>query len=65
MSTRRASITHYAETCSATNFACGSKLSPSYWMSSALQPSAYTLQMVVKSRSGWYIATELNTPDVP
>ena len=43
MSARRASITHYTETCLATNFACGSKLSPSEWMSSTLQPSAYSL----------------------
>ena len=62
---RRASITHYAETCSATIYAYGTKLSPSVWMASALQPSAYPLQMVVKSRSGWCIATEVSTPDVP
>ena len=57
MSSQRASITHYAETCSATNLACGSKLSPSDWMSSVLKPSAYPLQIVAKFRSGWYIAT--------
>ena len=65
MFARCASITHYVETCSATNFACGSKLSPSDWMSSVLQLSAYPLQMVAKSRFGWYVATEVNTPDAP
>ena len=62
--TWRASITHCAETCSATNYVCGSKLSLSEWMSAALQLSAYPLQMVVKSRSRWYVATEVSTPDV-
>ena len=36
MFARRASITHCAETCSATHCACGSKLSPREWMSSTL-----------------------------
>ena len=40
---RRASITHYAVTCSATTCACGTKLSPSAWISSTLHPSAYPL----------------------
>ena len=62
---RRASITHSAETCSATNCACGSKLSPSAWMESGLQPSAYPLQMAAKSGSRWCVATEVSTPDVP
>ena len=62
MSSRRTSITHYAETCSATNLACGSKLSPSDWISSVLKPSTYPLQIVAKSRFGWYVATEVNTP---
>ena len=39
----RASITHYAVTCSATIYACGTKLSPSTWISSALQPLVYPL----------------------
>ena len=62
--TRRASITHCVETCSATNYAHGSNLSPSYWMSSTLQPSAYPLQMAVKSRSRWCVTTEVSTLDV-
>ena len=33
---QRASITHCTETCSTTNCACGSKLSPSAWMASVL-----------------------------
>ena len=65
MSSRRTSITHYAETCSAINLACGSKHSLGIWMSSVLKPSAYPLQIVVKSRFGWYVATEVNTPDAP
>ena len=63
MSSWWASITHYDETCSATNLACGSKLSPSDWMSSVLKPLAYPLQIVEKSRSRWYVAIEVNTPD--
>ena len=59
-----ASITHYAETCSPTNYACGSKLSLSSWMASRLQPLAYPLQMLAKSSPGWCIATDVSTPDV-
>ena len=65
MSSRWTSITHYVETCSATNLACGSKLSPCVWMSSVLKPLVYPLQIVVKSMFGWYIATEVNTPNAP
>ena len=65
MSSWRTSITHCVETCSATNLACGSKLSPSDWMSSVLKPSAYPLQIGMKSRFGWCVATEDNTPDAP
>ena len=50
MSSWRTSITHYAETCSATNLVCGSKLSLSNWMSSVLKLSAYLMQIVAKSR---------------
>ena len=63
MSSWRASITHCVETCFATNLAC--MLSPSDWMSSVLKSLAYPLQIVAKSRSGWYIATEVNTPNAP
>ena len=65
MSSRWTSITHWAETCSATNLACGSKPSLIYWMSSVLKPSAYPLQMVAKSRFGWCVATEVSTLDAP
>jgi len=34
-------------------------------MSSVLKLSAYPLQIVVKSMFGWYITTEVNTPDAP
>ena len=61
---RRASITHYVETCSATNCACGSKLSPSAWMASGLQPSAYPRQMATKSSSRWCVTTDVSTLDV-
>ena len=40
---RRASITHCMVTCSATTYVCGSKLSPSVWISSTLHPSTYPL----------------------
>ena len=40
---RRASITHCTVTCSATTYACGTKLSPSVWISSMLHPSTYPL----------------------
>ena len=63
MSSRRASVTHCAETCSDTNLACGSKLSLSDWMSSVLKPLAYPLYIVAKSMFGWYVATEVNTLD--
>ena len=62
---RRASITHYVETCSATICVYGTKLSLSEWMASALQPSAYPRQMAVKSRSRWCATTEDSTPDIP
>ena len=65
MSSRRTSITHCAETCFATNLACGSKLSLSVWMSFVLKLSAYPLHIVAKSRFRWYVATEVNTPDTP
>ena len=39
----QASITHCAETCSTTIYVHGTKLSPSAWIASALQPSAYPL----------------------
>ena len=42
-----------------------SKLSPSVWMSSVLKPSAYPLQIVVKSRFRWYVTIEVYTPDAP
>ena len=65
MSSQRTSITHCVETCSSTNLTCGSKFSPSVWMSSVLKPSAYPLQIVVKSRFGCYVTTEVNTLDAP
>ena len=65
MDERRASITHCAVTCSTTIYACGTKLSPNAWISTALHPSTYPLQMAMKSRSGWWVATEVSTPDVP
>ena len=65
MLARRCSITHCAETCSATIYAHGSKLSPSTWMASGLQSSAYPLQMAAKSWLEWCVATKVNTPDVP
>ena len=43
MLARRASITHYMETCLATICTYGTKLSPSAWMASTVQPSAYPL----------------------
>ena len=62
---RRASITHCVMTYSVTICAHGTKLSPSAWIASALHPSMYPLQMAVKSRSRWCIATEVSTPNVP